>query len=75
MLLSGAMEASVASSPSVDLTLNPRVASVRPSMTMQLSDLATSLREKGGDVIGLAAGEPDFPTPTPIVEAGIEALQ
>ena len=27
------------------------------------------------DVIGLAAGEPDFDTPAPIVEAGIEAIR
>jgi aspartate/glutamate/aspartate-prephenate aminotransferase len=26
-------------------------------------------------VIGLAAGEPDFDTPAPIVEAGIQALR
>jgi bifunctional aspartate aminotransferase and glutamate/aspartate-prephenate aminotransferase len=42
---------------------------------MALTDLATSLREQGVDVISLAAGEPDFPTPVPVVEAGIEALR
>ena len=60
---------------SVDTTLNPRVASLKPSKTMALTDLATSRREQGIDIIGLAAGEPDFPTPGPIVEAGIEALR
>lgn len=63
------------SSHSVDSTLNPRVASLKPSKTMALTDLATSLKENGVDVIGLAAGEPDFDTPTPIIKAGIEALQ
>lgn len=62
-------------SPPVDLTLNPQVACLKPSKTMALTDLATSLKEKGVDVIGLAAGEPDFDTPAPIVEAGIEALR
>lgn len=33
------------------------------------------MREQGVDVIGLAAGEPDFDTPAAIVEAGIEALR
>ena len=54
--------------------INPRVASVKPSKTMALADLASSLKDQGVDVISLAAGEPDFDTPRPIVEAGIEAL-
>lgn len=60
---------------SVDTTLNPRVASLKPSKTMALTDLATKLKEDGADIIGLAAGEPDFDTPAPIIEAGIEALR
>ncbi|KAK9814283.1 hypothetical protein WJX72_003389 [[Myrmecia] bisecta] len=60
---------------SVDTTLNPLVAALRPSKTMALTDLARSMRESGVDVIGLAAGEPDFDTPPEIVEAGIEALR
>lgn len=63
------------SSTALDLALNPRVSSLKPSKTMALTDLATSLREKGVEVIGLAAGEPDFDTPAPIIEAGIEALR
>ena len=69
IMASSAQPASV-----VDASLNPKVASLKPSKTMALTDLATSLREQGVDVIGLAAGEPDFPTPAPIIEAGIEAL-
>eukprot|EP00891_Asterochloris_glomerata_P001876 jgi/Astpho2/1876/fgenesh1_pm.00038_%23_19_t len=59
----------------VDQALNPRVAALKPSKTMALTDLARSMRESGADVIGLAAGEPDFDTPGPILEAGIEALR
>jgi bifunctional aspartate aminotransferase and glutamate/aspartate-prephenate aminotransferase len=59
----------------VDLTMNPRVATLRPSKTMALTDLARSMRESGTDVIGLAAGEPDFDTPQEIVEAGVQALR
>lgn len=59
----------------VDYNLNPRVAAVRPSKTMQLSDLATSLREQGADILSLAAGEPDFATPSSVIQAGVEALQ
>ena len=55
--------------------VNPAVANLKPSKTMVLADLARSMKEDGVDVISLAAGEPDFDTPEPIVEAGIEALR
>eukprot|EP00890_Picochlorum_soloecismus_P005076 jgi/Picsp_1/556/NSC_00553-R1_aspartate aminotransferase len=42
---------------------------------MALTDLASSLRDQGIDIIGLAAGEPDFDTPDPIIKAGMEALE
>ncbi|KAL3149289.1 Aspartate aminotransferase, cytoplasmic isozyme 1, variant 2 [Trebouxia sp. C0010 RCD-2024] len=59
----------------VDTTLNPRVAALKPSKTMALTDLASSMQQKGIDVVGLAAGEPDFDTPAQILDAGIEALR
>ena len=75
----GGVVTRVASTPAtgvaVDQTLNPLVASLKPSKTMALTDLARTMRESGIDVIGLAAGEPDFDTPDEIVEAGIEALR
>ncbi len=60
---------------SIDMTLNPNVAALRPSKTMMLSDLASSMRESGVDVVSFAAGEPDFDTPDEIIAAGIEALR
>ncbi|KAK3278876.1 Aspartate aminotransferase, cytoplasmic isozyme 1 [Cymbomonas tetramitiformis] len=59
----------------VDQNLNPRVAALKPSKTMALTDLAMELKAQGVPVIGLAAGEPDFDTPAPIIEAGIRALR
>lgn len=59
----------------VDQTLNAKVVALKPSKTMALTDLARSLKEQGKDVIGLAAGEPDFDTPEPIAEAGIRAIR
>jgi hypothetical protein len=53
------MAAADAAPLEVDTSLNPRVAALKPSKTMALTDLATRLREEGKDVIGLAAGEPD----------------
>ena len=59
----------------VDQTLNPRVAALKPSKTMALTDLGRQMKEDGVDIIELAAGEPDFDTPAPILEAGIRALR
>jgi len=58
----------------VDQTLNPRVAALRPSKTMALTDKAREMKGSGLPVIGLAAGEPDFDTPAEIVRAGCDAI-
>jgi len=58
----------------VDASLNPRVAALKPSKTVALTDLALSLKQQGIDVIGLAAGEPDFDTPAVVAEAGRQAI-
>lgn len=57
-----------------EVSLNPLVASLRPSATVRLTDTATRLRESGVDVVALAAGEPDAPTPAAVAAAGIEAI-
>lgn len=56
-------------------SVSPRVNSLKPSKTMAITDQATALRQAGVPVIGLAAGEPDFDTPAPIAEAGINAIR
>ena len=56
-------------------TLNPFVAAMQPSATLAITARAAALRREGVDVIGLSAGEPDFPTPAPIVEAAHQALR
>ena len=60
--------------PALD-TLSPRVAAMQPSATLAISGRAAALRREGRDVIALSAGEPDFPTPAPIVEAAHQALR
>lgn len=50
-------------------------ARLQPSKTVAMSDLATSMRREGIDVISLAPGEPDFDTPAPIAEAGLAAIR
>uniref|UniRef100_A0A0C9RX98 TSA: Wollemia nobilis Ref_Wollemi_Transcript_6788_1949 transcribed RNA sequence n=1 Tax=Wollemia nobilis TaxID=56998 RepID=A0A0C9RX98_9CONI len=61
--------------PQIDTSVNPRVAALKPSKTMAITDHATALVQAGVPVIRLAAGEPDFNTPTIVSEAGIRAIQ
>ena len=55
--------------------LSPRMALVRPSPTLAVTDNAKALKAKGLDVIVLAQGEPDMDTPANICEAGIQAIR
>ena len=55
--------------------LNPFVAAMQPSATLAISARAAALVREGRDVVSLSAGEPDFPTPAPIVEAAHQALR
>ena len=52
-----------------------RLARIKPSPTIAVSNLARELQASGRDVIGLGAGEPDFDTPDFIKEAAIEAIR
>ena len=55
--------------------LSPRVEAMQPSATLAISARAATLARQGRDVIALSAGEPDFATPAPIVEAAHQALR
>lgn len=59
----------------VDQTLNPRVASLKVSKTAQLTEAAREMKAQGIPVIELAAGEPDFDTPAPIVQVHLSSGQ
>src|SRR6188768_2837125 len=48
---------------------------IKPSATIAVTDKARELKAQGRDVIGLAAGEPDFDTPDNIKEAAIKAIR
>jgi aspartate aminotransferase len=47
---------------------------IQPSATIAVSTKARELKAKGRDIIGLAAGEPDFDTPQNIKDAAKKAL-
>ena len=48
---------------------------IKPSPTIAMTDKARVLKQSGMDVIGLAAGEPDFDTPDNIKQAAIDAIK
>jgi aspartate/methionine/tyrosine aminotransferase len=51
------------------------MAAIEPFHVVALVTRAKALEAQGRDIVNLVIGEPDFPTPRPIVEAGIEALR
>jgi len=57
------------------VSVSKRVQKVKPSPTLAMTARAAKLKAEGKDIIGLAAGEPDFDTPPHISEAGIEAIR
>ena len=57
------------------MAVSRRVQRVKPSPTLAVTARAARLKAEGKDVIGLGAGEPDFDTPAPIAQAGINAIQ
>jgi len=58
-----------------DQYLTKRVLSMEESQTMRITGLAKKMKAEGKDVVSLSAGEPDFPTPDFVNEAGIAAIK
>ena len=50
-------------------------AGVHPSTTLTIDALFKQMKAEGKDVVGFGAGEPDFPTPEHIKQAGIDAIE
>lgn len=57
------------------MKLANRVASLTPSSTLAITAKAKALKAEGHDVIGLGAGEPDFNTPSYIIEAAFKSME
>lgn len=55
--------------------LAKRIRTISPSQTLAISAKAKAMKAEGEYVVNFGVGEPDFPTPEHIVEAGIEALK
>lgn len=50
-------------------------AGVHPSTTLTIDALFKQMKAEGKDAVGFGAGEPDFPTPEHIKQAGIDAIE
>ncbi|ODU69000.1 MAG: aspartate aminotransferase [Novosphingobium sp. SCN 66-18] len=57
-----------------DPILSRALARIAPSRTNAITDRAMELRAEGRDIISLSVGEPDFATPSHVVQAAKDAL-
>lgn len=57
------------------MKVSQRAQAVPPSATIAVTSRAKEMKAQGKDVLGFAAGEPDFDTPDFIKEAAIQALK
>ena len=55
--------------------LSTRTENIAASLTVAIDTLAKQMIAEGKDVVSLGAGEPDFPTPTPIQDAACDAIR
>lgn len=63
------------SSATPEKYLSKRVLSMQESQTMKITGLAKKMQAEGKDIVSLSAGEPDFPTPENVCQAGIDAIR
>jgi aspartate aminotransferase len=61
--------------PTMKQTTADRISLISVSSTMKVMADADKLRREGVDVVDFSAGEPDFPTPDNIKQAGIRAIE
>ncbi len=59
----------------MSIQLSARARAIQPSVTFALSTRAKELKAEGKPVLDLTLGEPDLPTPAPVVEAAHRALE
>ena len=57
------------------MKISERIAALEESQTLQVAALCQQLRAEGVDVIGLSLGEPDFPAPSHVKQAAIDAVK
>jgi aspartate aminotransferase len=55
--------------------LSRRARDVTPFLAMEVMERAKALEAEGRDIVLLCLGEPDFPTPSPVIEAAVRSLR
>ncbi len=55
--------------------LSAKIKEIEPFVVMELLAKAKALEAQGRNIVHMEIGEPDFPTPKSIVEAGVKAMQ
>ena len=55
--------------------ISDRLNRIAPSPTVAIASMALDMKAAGRDVIGLATGEPDFPTPPHVIDAAGRAMR
>jgi len=59
----------------VNIAVAERMSGIGPFYVMDLLARARALEQQGRSIIHMAVGEPDFVTPEPLTQAGIDALK
>tara|TARA_B100000900_G_scaffold334328_1_gene295614 strand:- start:691 stop:1893 length:1203 start_codon:yes stop_codon:yes gene_type:complete len=54
--------------------LSNRVSKIKPSFTLEMATVAAEMKSKGIDLVNFSVGEPDFNTPSHIINAGKKAM-
>jgi len=57
------------------MNFSTKIESIQPSATIELNSKAIELQNKGYEIVRLTAGEPDFDTPEPIINAAYQAMK
>ena len=55
--------------------VSERLKNVKVSASAAMTRKVRELRAEGVKIVGLSSGEPDFPTPAPIVTAAVDAIK
>lgn len=57
------------------IMLSKRASRIRPSPTIGLNSRVLAMQRAGEDIVNFTIGEPDFPTPANVKQAGIRAIR
>lgn len=55
--------------------ISEKVNQIGESLTLKVTAKAMAMKAEGIDIVDLSAGEPDFPTPDNVKEAGVRAIE